>query len=539
MPDPRTSRLPIGAGAAGLYALAVAAYTLPFIAARELFYRDEVRYGGIVNEMMARGAWLTQTIAGEPYLDKGPVYFMGLRAGAELAGGPSPAAFLAVNAVTVLLFAIAAHVALRWLGTAERVAERAGLILLSLPFVAFYALTLRMDPLFAGAIVLSFAAYARALEDERPLRWFVAGGALAGLAVLIKGPFGIVFPIGGAVAAALLTGRARRLRSGGFALSLLVAAALVGVWFLALLAEFGWPALVNIAEVQLVERALNSVDGRKPWTTYIYALPLVLLPWLVLAPALRGAGAGRDRGVVLWAIYTIVALVVMQSVAQKSAKYLFPVLPPLTLCLAIALDRAEARAPWAPRAAMAVAAMALAGLFGALLWGASNDAPWLADALQHASAGSLRGFAIWGLAAAAVLALAVAVKGRLRVLAVIAATAVMFTGLKATLSDDLDRWLDPGPAVAMLEAALPPDAPVVVVDIYRGTFSWALDRPHAYVFGQDAAAEAVARAARPVGILVDAEVSARAPAWLDGAERVGTHPVESLLVEAYVLPAAP
>lgn len=528
-------RRPIGLRALALYALAVAAYTLPFLGARVLFYRDEVRYGGIVNEMIAREAWLTQTIAGLPYLDKGPIYFMALRAGAEVAG-PSPAAFFAVNAITVLVFAVAGHVALRWLGTSERLAERAGLILLSLPFVGFYALTLRMDPLFAGAILLSFAAYARALQDENPRGWFVAGGALSGLAVLIKGPFGLIFPVGGAIAAAVLTGRARRLRSGGFALSLLVAATLVAGWFAALLAAFGWPAMVNIVEVQLVERALESVDGRKPWTTYITALPLILLPWLVLVPALRGAGLRQDRAALLWAAYTIVALVVMQSVAQKSAKYLFPVLPPLALYLAIALDRAETRAPWAPRAVMLATALVVAGVFGTLLYGITTGAPWLEEALEQTTPERLRAFAFWGLASGAALVPAVGLTGRGRILSVIAATAILFTGLKAALSEDMNRVLDPGPAVADLIAELPAEAPVIVVDIYRGTFSWHLDRPHAYLYGDAATAEAVASASRPLGLLVDEDTAEEAPDWLAGARRIGTHPVEALTVGIYVLP---
>jgi 4-amino-4-deoxy-L-arabinose transferase-like glycosyltransferase len=519
-----------------LYVLAVAAYTLPFIGQRVLFYRDEVRYGGILNEMIARDAWLTQTIAGEPYLDKGPVYFMALRAGAELAGGPSPAIFLAVNAATVVLFAVFAHVALRWLGTPERMAMRAGLILLSLPFVAFYALTLRMDPLFGGVILLSFAAYARALDADRSLAWFLAGGALAGLAVLIKGPFGVVFPLGGSVAAAMVTGTARRLASRGFLLSLLLAAAVVALWFAALLAEFGWPALVNIAEVQLVERAVNSVDGRKPWTTYIVALPLILLPWLAVAPFLRGAGLRHSRPALLWALYTLVALIVMQAVAQKSAKYLFPVLPPLALYLAIALDRAEARAPWAPRAMLAATALAMATIFGVLWWGAATGAPWLDDALRHTSGGRLSAFAIWGLAAAVAVVPGIWLAGTPRIITVIAATAIVFTGLKSTLTEDLNRFFDPGPSVAMLNAALPADAPALVVDFYRGTFSWHLDRPHAYLVGAEAAAEAIAETSRPLGLLVDSGIAEDAPDWLNDAERLGAHAIESRIVHVYVLP---
>lgn len=532
--SPRTSGLPpIGLRAFCLYAVAVAAYTLPFLGARALYYRDEVRYGGIVKEMVAADAWLTQTIAGLPYLDKGPVYFAALRAGAE-AWGLVPAAFFAVNAITVLIYAVAAHIALRWLGATERMAERAGLILMSLPFVAFYALTLRMDPLFAGVIVLSFAAYVRALQEDGHRAWAIAGGALSGLAVLIKGPFGVMFPVLGAAAAALATGRARWFGGRDFALSLAVAGALVAVWFIALLVVFGWSALVNIAEVQLVERAVSSVDGRKPWTTYLTGLPLILLPWILFAPWLIRSGIRTDRTALHWAVFTLVALVIMQAVAQKSAKYLFPVLPPLAYFAAIALDEAERRAAWVPRLVFGLAAMTLAVTFAALLWGARAEAPWLGEALALSSPAALSGFAGWGLGAAGVLAVGTMVSGVWRILAIMAATAVLFTGLKATLVDDLNRWLDPGPAVALLVDALPPDAPVHVVDIYRGTFSWHLDRPHAYFYGPEAG-QAVSGAARPLGLLVDAETVAQAPDWLDGAERIGTHTVEALTVEVFVL----
>jgi 4-amino-4-deoxy-L-arabinose transferase-like glycosyltransferase len=541
-PDPTSTdaaapdRGVIGLRALLLYVLAVAAYTLPFIGARALFYRDEVRYGGIVSEMIERGAWLTQTIAGTPYLDKGPIYFMALRLGAEIAGGPSPAVFFAVNAVTVFLFAVLAHVAFRWLGTPERLATRAGLILLSLPFVAFYALTLRMDPLFAGVILLSFAAFARALEAARPRAWFVAGGVLAGLAVLIKGPFGVIFPVGGIVAAALVTGRARRLASRDFALALAACAGLVAAWFLALLIAFGWPAMVNIVEVQIVERAVNSVDGRKPWSTYLTATPAVLLPWLLLAPALIGARTFRERPQILWLVFTLAALIVMQSVAQKSAKYLFPVLPPMALWLAIALARTETRAPWAPRLVLAVTGAVLFVTFAALWIGVTWEAAWLADALEQAPGAHLAAFALWGCLSAAPVLGAVWLRGSARILAVILGTAILFTGLKASLTEDLNRLYDPGPAVALLTEALPAEAPVVVVDIYRGAFSWHLDRPHVYVFGQAAAAEAVAATPGPLGLLIDDRLADPVPDWLSDAEKIGEQRLESTRVGIYLRP---
>jgi hypothetical protein len=88
----------------------------------------------------------------------------------------------------------------------------------------------------------------------------------------------------------------------------------------------------------------------------------------------------------------------------------------------------------------------------------------------------------------------------------------------------------------MLNAALPADAPALVVDFYRGTFSWHLDRPHAYLFGAEAAAEAIAGTSRPLGLLVDSGIAEDAPDWLNDAEGLGEHAIESRIVHVYVLP---
>lgn len=520
---------------AALQALAVLAYGLPGLADRLLYYRDEVRYGGIVSEMVARDAWLTQTIAGEPYLDKGPVYFMLLRAGAEMAGAVTPAALFAANLLTVWAFGLLSYAGLRLLGTPARRAELASLILLSLPLVAVYANTLRMDPLFGGVIFLSFALLARAVTAGAPRsRMALAGGLLSGLAVAIKGPFGLIFPFLGAAAVALADRQPLRLWRRDMALALAAAALPALLWFWALLAEFGVAALVNIVEVQLVERALHSVDGRKPWFTYLLYLPVVLLPWLVFAPALRWRDLRDDRAAWQGLLYALAALLVMQLVAQKSTKYLFPVLPPAALLLALALERAEAARPRLARLGFAVAAAGLAALAGALWIGAATGAGWTAEARELLPPGAIGGLAAMVLLAAAVLALAVPLATRWRPLPVVLASALALGGVKINLMPALDRLYDPGPVLRALDAARPAGAPVIVVGLYRGAASYHLTGPHRYVFGAEAAAAAIAGQDGPVGVVVYGAAPGALGPVLDGFRPVAEGLLENRPIRAYL-----
>jgi hypothetical protein len=117
---------------------------------------------------------------------------------------------------------------------------------------------------------------------------------------------------------------------------------------------------------------------------------------------------------------------------------------------------------------------------------------------------------------------------------VIAASALLLNGVKASLTDDLNRLFDPGPAVAALAEVLPDDRPVVVVDFYRGSFSWHLRGPHTYVYG-DAADTVIGETPRPLGLLVDGDTATADPAWLDGAEPLGAHRIEAREVMVYLL----
>jgi len=461
----------------------IAALVLPFLGIRDLYYQDEARYGGIVQEMIARDAWLTMTIAGDPYLDKGPIYFAMFRLLAEFANSTAPWVFSAVQAVTAGIFVWSAHAFCRLIGIGASLARLTTLMILALPFTAAYAVILRMDLLFAAAIVLSFGMLVRGTGTDARSGWPIAGGALAGVAVLIKGPFGLIFPYLGLLATLLFQRRGRRVLARDVGAGFAIAIVLIAGWFGSLLVVFGYDALRNIAEVQLVERALNSVDGVKPWNLYLTNLPLTLLPWLILLLLLPFAGIAppQTRAILAALCFSVVSLLVLQSVAQKSTKYLFPILPPLVLFLAIAHERLETRRPGLLSLAYAAIGVALILFFGLLGVGAALNADWLGDVGAVIPNGRLIIFSAIGVVAGVLPFLSIRLVGEARVLPVLATLVLTFTAFKWLLFPALNAGYSPRAIGDQMASLSPPVESVLVYRVYRGALSYHLNVPHRYV----------------------------------------------------------
>ncbi|MEL6167663.1 MAG: hypothetical protein AAFR35_03170 [Pseudomonadota bacterium] len=526
--DPKGTPIAI-LGDALLWAAVIALYAFPFIGLRDLYYQDEVRYGGIVADMIARDAWATMAIAGEPYLDKGPIYFALFRAAVDASGSNAPAVFVAVNAGTLLFYIAATYGALRLMDVSHARARLAAWILLSLPYTAAYANILRMDFLFAGIILLAFAVYLRGLDDDEPNSTTVEAGALVGLAVMVKGPFGLLFPVGGAALAMVFQGNAQRILKRDVWMSLGLAGLIVFGWFGFLVLEFGPTALRNIAEVQLVERAMQSVDGRKPWWTYLTGLPLVLLPWLAIALLALSRGIRReelDWPCVTGLAFVIVALAIMQIVAQKSVKYLFPVLPFFALFLAIAIERADRDFSGILRWGFAAIGGGMALFFFVLAGAAVAEAEWLGD-LREVGSERLFWFGLASAVGAAIVAASGWRTGWQRTLPVILSLIVIFSAAKGALLPDVNRLFSPRVLSAEIATVTEDGETVTIFGVYRGTFSYHLSAPHRYVYDPGAAALAEGP------LVLPEDLAQRFPEVVEGRVRAAEGRIEDQQIVVY------
>ena len=178
-----------------LYGVIVAVYCLPALFQRDLFFRDESRYGAVVKDMIRNDAWFTLTIGDAFYSEKPPLFFSLLRLASEIAGTTAPWVFFGVVTVTAFFFVAASDAFLRAAGCDRRTVLSANLLLLSVPWIAIHMQLLRMDLLFSGLILLSLACYVRGVDVEKANFRPLFGGLLAGLAVLTKGPFGALIPL--------------------------------------------------------------------------------------------------------------------------------------------------------------------------------------------------------------------------------------------------------------------------------------------------------------------------------------------------------
>ncbi len=341
-------------------ALVLAAQTLPGILwPRALWFSDEVRYANVFEHLSGAGKWLVMYLNGEPYPDKPPIYFWLLAALRPLFKGPEPALFFTGAAVSALAM-LGATLGLNRLvargGRGQGLA--AGLVLLTGFYwigVAHYS---RMDLLFAALICCSHICLYRAWQKTSAPGLVLAGFGLAAVAVLTKGPLGLVFPLAASVGWLAWRGNLRRLWSRDAAQGLALATLIMGAWLGGawLMGEHDF--VRNIFTKQIYERAVSASHHQQPWWHYFATLPLAWLPWtfiLFLLPLRRlakpafwrGLWASRRAGdpglAYVWAM-ALTGFTVLTLVSIKIIIYLMPLFPALALLTARALGGLDQRA---------------------------------------------------------------------------------------------------------------------------------------------------------------------------------------------------
>lgn len=338
-------------------------HTLPVLKARALWFSDEVRYADVLQNML-HGKWLVLFLGTVPYPDKPPVYFWLLAGLSKLYGGVDEGLFFLGAALSGLaLLASGLWLARLTLGDENKVAA-SGLVMACMPVMAVLAHYSRMDPLFAAVIVASLGAFYLALSKPEAhgrdgwMRWTLIAWALAGLAVLVKGPLGVALPVAAALSYGLYTGQRARLFSRTMAKGAALCAAITFGWLALALLTVGRGFIDDILGHQIVGRALESWHHRESWSYYFAALPVALLPWSLLPLALPGQAWTRLADSQFWAgllalpreadfsrhsgkaflwCTVLSGFVLLTAVSIKLAVYLLPLFPALAILAADAL----------------------------------------------------------------------------------------------------------------------------------------------------------------------------------------------------------
>ena len=403
---------------------------------------DEPRYAAIARDMAVGDDWVTPRLHGEPWLEKPILYYWVAAVGYRVFGDSELAARLpsAAGAATSML-------ALGWLAWRFYGGATAALFVLLFPSsiaILVFARAATTDMLFSATLALALASSAPLvlLRQPRGTRGYQIGfGAALGLAVLAKGPAGVVLAGSAIVIGALL---ARRLP---------LVWRLAGPWSLGTFAlvALPWYALCAVRNpdfIQVflishnVERFLTPVfQHQQPFWYFAPVLLLGLAPWTaaiattvyaVATTVTRRDWAGSPSMFLAgWVIFPVVFFSLSQS---KLPGYVLPAVPGAIVLLARALALAMTRPAMARVVGLGTAAVLAAMAITFLA------APGVASA--GVEAGAVRPLSVI-LSLAAVVTGYVGSRGKLRAAVAVAALTIALGlwQLNTTLMPRLDSGI--------------------------------------------------------------------------------------------------
>jgi 4-amino-4-deoxy-L-arabinose transferase-like glycosyltransferase len=320
---------------------------IPWLGFRDLWYPDEPDIAEVCRAMFQSGDWIVPRHHGEIWVDYPPmVYWMGFIS-SHLLGGMSEFALrlpCALAAIGLVLATCATGS--RWFG--QRSGLWAGIVLATTGQFVWQTISYRPDMLFSLFIGLGLFTYLKGVE-ERP-RWGprIAGFAFLGLAVLSKGPLGLLLP---GLVLALWHGVRREWRALLELAPLAVVSLAVAVpWYAACAQTMGTKNMLQEIYLQNFARFESGFRGHgRPFYYYFTKIWTDLQPWVVLLPfaiwrIIRGK-LWRDKymQLALWWFGTF--FVFLSIAATKRQLYLLPAYPAVVLMLASwfsAVNQAEA-----------------------------------------------------------------------------------------------------------------------------------------------------------------------------------------------------
>ncbi len=260
----------------------------PIGSPRDLWEPDEPRFAQVAREMIDTGNFVMPHRNGNPYPDKPPFYFWTIALTAGVTGGVTPAAALFPTAVAgVLTILLTFLLALRLTGD-RRLAVMAALILATTVKIYWQASHAQIDMVLACLTTLALYLMVRWDQEERNM-WLVLAWAVIGVAVLTKGPVGLIVPVGSMLLYRKWAdrGRWRSLFSfAGLGMFILVA----GSW-LAMLIYQGISTgqvdyLQNILFKQNVVRFTSSWHHHQPVYYFLKVILYDSFPWSAFLVAL-------------------------------------------------------------------------------------------------------------------------------------------------------------------------------------------------------------------------------------------------------------
>ena len=384
-----------------------AALTLPNLGAHSLWDIDEGLNAEAAREMLVRGNWITPTFNGELRAAK-PALLYWLQMVSYLAFGVNEWAARLPSVLATWASVLLTYGLTRRMFDA-RTGLLAGLVLVTSVEVCLLAHAATPDAVLLACTLLTFYAFWRGAADGGRA-WFVPTGIAAGLAVLAKGPVGVLLPATIIGLFFLWNGQWRRLAdrrliSGG------VAFALVALpWYVAVSVTTQATFIRDFLVKNNVARFLQPMEGHAgPLYYHAVGLLVFFAPWCAFlgptlwhawresrgrtlpgfrpphgAPPDSAESAAARRGIEacrLLICWFAAYLVVFSIAATKLPNYVLPLYPALAILTARTLiqwgDRHIQPAAWvAATSAIGIALIGVVTSVGLLVAGGTLPVPF-------------------------------------------------------------------------------------------------------------------------------------------------------------------
>jgi 4-amino-4-deoxy-L-arabinose transferase-like glycosyltransferase len=319
-----------------LLALAFLAY-IPTLDLRDMWYPDEPDIAEVCQAMYNSGDWISPRRIGVIWVDYPPMIYWTATIASHLLGGVSEFSLRLPTALAgILLVLLTCAVVSRWVNRWAGLV--AGLMLLTFTQFVYNAVSYRPDIQFSLMVTVGMFVYA-AGAGNRPRWWMKAAGfAFFGLAMLSKGPLGLLLP---GLVLTLWHGARREWRSILWLAPLsLVALAVYLPWFVACAKAMGSDNILHELFAQNIERFYAAKRGHeKPVYYYAGKIWLDLAPWSPLLPfalwSIYRRKLWHDRHVqlVLWWLGTF--FIFLSMAVTKRQLYMIPAYPAAAMIMAM------------------------------------------------------------------------------------------------------------------------------------------------------------------------------------------------------------
>jgi 4-amino-4-deoxy-L-arabinose transferase-like glycosyltransferase len=309
-----------------------------FLGAHDLWAPDEPFFAEGAREMIVDGQWLVTHVNGVVNSHKPPLFFWLIAVFSLPFGAVSeftaraPSVLAAVGTVALTM-----RLARRWFGPSTTALSG---VLLATTFMFWdKARWSQTDSLLCFLIWVALSAFEAWRSGEADGRF---AGALfwvaAALAVLAKGPVGVLLPVGIVTLFLVIERDLGSLRRFAPLIGPAVFLAVTAGWAAA--ATIWGPAdysVIGALREHFVERGIHGMHHARPFWYYAERLPLSLLPWTGLLPgAVVVSWRSRHRSAGLrFALTAAVFVVLFFSIStEKRDLYVLPALPAISLMMA-------------------------------------------------------------------------------------------------------------------------------------------------------------------------------------------------------------